>query len=167
MSTRLSEAPGNPPQPWLGRHIPFTAYIRVIPIKGKRFETYRDLEKESDRVLDALQNICSSDDLVVDIANPVAFTPKFGDKHARLTITGHACFRDTFAKEPVGEHLVINCGEYKSGTGASNNANRVPDSEVDALANELKLQIESATVTEVTRIEVARVIYGEGGLHFN
>jgi hypothetical protein len=163
MPTTFSEAPGKAFHIPFTKHVPFTASLKIVPVKGKRFETYRDLEKEANSIEDALLAMCG---VVTDITKPVAFTPQFGNKTARLTISGHACARNTFPKAPVGERRVINAGEYKIGVGASNNSNRIPDSELDSLVVDLKNTIEASTGYKVIRIEAANHIYGVGGVHF-
>jgi hypothetical protein len=165
MPTTFSEAPGKAFHIPFTRYVPFTAFLKSTPIRGKRFETYRDLEKEANAIEDALAAMCGTSD-ITDIAQPIKFTPQFGNKSARFTIHGHACGRNTFTKAPVGERRVINAGEYKTGIGAANNSNRIPDPELDTLVSSLKSTIETATGHSITRIELADFIYGEGGVHF-
>lgn len=147
-------------------HVPFSCFLRIVPIRGKRFETVHDEEKAADWAEQQLEAICSSEGLVFDFTKPVAFTPQFGDKTARLSFHGHACRKTSFTKTPIGERRVINTGEYKTGPGAANASNRIPDPELDTLCKELKAQIETATGYEVIRLELARFIYGVGGEHF-
>jgi hypothetical protein len=152
------------------KHVPFTAFLRIVPIRGKRFETVRDMEKIAYRVEENLEHLCSSGSFTApvsfDFAKPVAFTPQFGDKTARLTIHGHACKIPNFTKTPDGLHNKDTSDGILTGPGGGNAVNRVPDPDVSALTKELKMQIESATGLPVYRMEVAGFIFGITGETF-
>lgn len=150
-----------------GFHVQFTAFLRYTPIRGKRFETVRDLEKRSWQIELALDNLCGiSDGGAFDFAKPVAFTPAFGDKPARFTIHGHACKQSSFTNTPAGQQLVISDNHELTGSGAGNKGNIVPDPILDALCKTLKAQLESATGLHVYRLELAGFIYGVTGRSF-
>lgn len=172
--TALSDIPGvSPPAATASKkHVPFTCFLRVEPLPGKRWERIRDIEQLANDAEDALETIACDDGsygLSFDFTKPVAFTRQFANKQARLSFHGHLCAQlppDTFTKTPVGERTVVNAGEYKTGPGASRRPTRYPDSSLDTLVTEFKDLIESTTGLTVTRIELARVIYGDGGFHF-
>jgi hypothetical protein len=150
------------------KFIPFTAFVKINPISGKRFETWRDMERIQDEVETLIETICDNstgDTNTFDFAKPIAFTPAFGNKPARLTIHGNACVRTTAPKEPVGERYVDNNGSWL-GPAASNNSNREPDAELDSIVTSLKNSIETNTGLTIYRMEVANFIYGVGGVHF-
>jgi hypothetical protein len=66
------------------KHVPFKAFALLVPSHkdGKRFVYYRDMEKAA--------NIIEADliNAGINIAQPVAFTPQFGQTPARVTIYG-------------------------------------------------------------------------------
>lgn len=152
------------------KHIPFSAYLRIISIRGKRFEIIRDIETIANQVELLLDGICgSSDGVSFDYTKPVAFTPQFGNKQARLSFHGHICKitnPDTFIKTPVGTRTIVNCGEFKTGASSANGSNRQPDPQLDLLASDFKILIEATTGLTMFKLDIARVIYGLGGFHF-
>ena len=152
------------------KHVPFSAYLRVVPIRGKRFEIIRDMETIANQVEMLLDGICgSSEGVSFDYTKPVAFTPQFGNKQARLSFHGHICKianPSTFTKTPVGLRTVISGGEYKIGASASNASNRQPDPQLDQLASDFKALIEATTGLTMFKLDIANVIYGLGGFHF-
>ena len=165
LSTTLTQPAAN--ESIAGKHVPFTAFLRIVPIRGKRFETVRDMEKLALTVEGQIENICASTELIAfDYAKPIAFTPQFGDKTARLTIHGHACIRATFTPTPVGLQTVDNSDGILTGYGSGNASNRIPDTDVMFIATELKNAFEAATSLPVYRLEVAGFIFGVGGLTF-
>jgi hypothetical protein len=171
--TRLSTAPGAPPHLITKyAHVPFTCFLRITPLRpAKREETIREVEKNIAFVESVLDNLCgagsgSDGTLSFDYTKPVAYTPQFGDKTARLSFNGHICRRDAFAKTPVGERIVVNAGQFWVGPGASNASNRQPDVQLDSVVADFKAIIEAATGLVVIRLEVARYIYGAGGTTF-
>jgi len=162
---RLSEAPGSPPHTSLDRFVPYSAQLRARPIRGRRFETIRDLEKEADRISSALQSLCGTG-VDFDVTDPVAYTRQFGNKGARFSFHGNACVQMSFTGSPVGTRTVVNAGEFKTGVGAANASNTVLDPELDTLVKSMKDDIETATGVTVDRIQLANVIYGRNGYHF-
>lgn len=166
----LADTPGAPAILGTNRekHVPYTVYLEVDVLKGKRFERIRDLEKQANEVEDSLETIeCDGTAGVsFDFTKPVALTRQYGDIPPRLSFHGHICYRSSFTKTPVGERTVISAGEFKTGPGASNRSNRTPDPELDQVASEFKNLIETATGYAMQRLELARFIYGRGGVHF-
>ena len=109
ISHRSSTHPGN--RPYVQnrhKHVPFTAFLKITPTRGKRFETINDAEKMANAVENELETFCNSSqgDLPFAYGIPVGVTPQFGNKTARITVNGFACRRDDFTKEPVGERSV-------------------------------------------------------------
>lgn len=150
--------------------LPFTAFVPVVPSLGfgKRFEMVRDLEKQANFVEDDL-DLLDSDTagLSFDFAKPVKFTFQFGNKTARLTIHGNVTGLTRLDKVPLEEVLLIHSGEFKRGYGSATAPRREPTAELDVAVFELKALLESLpSVDEVSRIEIADFIYGEGGSHF-
>ena len=128
------------------------------------------MEKIALQVEENLEHLCNNGSfntpISFDFAKPVAFTPQFGNKTARLTIHGHACKIPNFTKTPDGIHNKDTSDGILTGPGGGNAANRVPDSDVSALAKELKMQIESVTGLSIYRMEVAGFIFGITGETF-
>lgn len=148
--------------------IPFTVFARVVPNLGlgRRFEMVRDLEKQADLVEDDLDTLDSdSAEISFDFATPVAFTPQFADKTARLTIHGNVTGLTLLDKRPIDDVTVDFNGGARTGQGSATAPRRVPTTELDAAVTELKILLE-AIVDDIFRIEIAGFIYGQGGLHF-
>jgi hypothetical protein len=165
----LSDAPGTIPR-GASRdvYVPFSCYLRIVPIRGKRFETVFDAQKMAATVEHNLDVLCAhsgSEDLVFDYTKPIAYTPQFGDKTAQLSFHGNCCRRDSFTKLPVGERLVINDGQFKTGAGASNASNRIPNPELDVLASDFIALVQQITGLEVIKLDLNGYIYGAGGTH--
>jgi hypothetical protein len=165
------------------KYVPFTIFVRVIPINGSRFERVRDREELGNRVEDGLTTLetASTGSCPFYFNTPVKSTPQFGDITARLTVEGHM-LRDELAKRFVGrerigdeveENLVINTSEYVEGPGALN-AQKEPDSTLDDAVAELKSDVEGILPSfgtlpselEIFRIEIGHQIYGAGGRTF-
>jgi hypothetical protein len=142
--------------------------VPVVPNLGfgKRFEMIRDLEKQANFVEDDLDLLNSETaGISFDFAKPVKFTFQFANKTARLTIHGNVTGLTRLDKVPLEEVLVINSGEFKRGTGSATAPRREPTAELDTAVFELKTLLETI-VEEVSRIDIAGFIYGEGGSHF-
>ena len=177
MATLLSDTPLAPNiLTWqsVGVFVPFTAFLKVtVPtsLYGQRIATYRYMEKMSAQVESALDTVCLGSEgptageagTIFDFAKPVAFTPQFGNKTARLTITGHACKAHKFVNEPLNEVLVDNESGELTGYDASNKSNAVPNAAVDTLAKNLRLTIEAVTGFQVIELTVANYHYGYRG----
>lgn len=148
------------------KYIPFTAYIKVIPINGKRFEIIRDLENTANVVEEALDAIET-----IDLAKPVKFTPQFGNNSARLTINGNFTTtvgstysdNDNSAKQHIESTQIIHDNGIVSGYGAAHAANRVPDPTIVSLLREFLNVLADIGLTPY-KIEVAGIIFGEGGI---
>ena len=148
------------------KFVPFTAYAGIIPINGngKRFETVRDMERIADDVEDALRLLQDSntEDAKFDFAYPIAATPQFGDKTARVTIHGNADLLDNFTKTPLEEKTVVNVGEQQVGFWAQN-AQKITTTELDEAVKELKSILETAIGLTIYKIDIAHTIYGSDG----
>lgn len=170
LSTSLRQPAAN--EDFTRVYVPFTAFVKITPIRGKRFETIRDCERIAQEVEDDIATLCGSTELIAfDYAKPIAYTPAFGDKTARLTITGNACALAAFTSTPVGKQNVDSDNKEQTGVGAGNASNRVPDAQTDALCKSLKVAIESAIsgvvgAGSIYRLEIAGYIYGVSGTSF-
>jgi hypothetical protein len=164
----LSDSPGSPPTGVLAdKHVPFTAFLRANPILGKRQETYESLKRESAILETLLENVCGGATYTIsfDFAKPIAFTPQFGDKPYRFTVTGHACKRTTFDKNVVGTRWVDADNRGIQGPAAANKSNETPSSDVNDVAKELVMILETTTGLQVYKLTVAGYIFGEKGAH--
>jgi len=149
------------------KYVPFTCFLRITPPGTKHFEIVRAAEKQAAIVQAQLEDFCgASDENVFDFTRPVAYTPQFGQKTARLSFSGNLCRRLTFTKTPVGQRYVDMDDGVVYGPGAANAANSIPDTELDDIVRDFKLQVESLTNLQVIRIVAAGFIYGQGGVHF-
>ena len=165
------------------KYIPFTMFIRIVPINGVRFERVRDREELGNKVEDALVALesASTGSPPFYFNLPVKTTPQFANITARLTVEGYM-LRDELAKLFVGrerigdvveENLVINTSEFVEGPGALN-AQKEPDLTLDNAVSQLKSDVESVLPSfgtlpselEVFKIEIAHQIYGAGGRTF-
>lgn len=173
LALNYADTPGA--QPLLGaareKHISYSAHLRVTPIRGKRFEVIRNLEQIANDVQLDLSNIdCGTIGFSFDFTEPVAFTHQFANKPARINFYGHICKLvgpdETFTKTPVGTRTIVHSGQFKTGPGASTRPRRQPNTQLDTLVAEFKDTIEAATALTMFRLELARVIYGDGGFHF-
>lgn len=178
--TRLSENTLVPQANTQARYVPFTAYARIVPDTGfgRRFERIRDREKIADDIEDRLRDI--DEDITVvtiedyDIAFPIASTPQFGNKPARVTIHGNWRWPDgvEFTKTPVGEQTVVSSGEIKTGPSSHNAASMVADSDLLSAIRTIKEDLETActdgseTFLNIIKMEVTGMIFGEGGRSF-
>ena len=165
---KLSNMPGTAPynQHLTEVHVPFTAFLKADPIGGKRFETIRSLERQSARIEEQLVDLCGTAGSTFDFSRPVAFTFQFGDKTARFTVNGHACVRSEFTNRPLEEVAVDHDNKSQIGIGESNGARAVASPELNAIAKEVKDQLEIATGLQVIRLKIAGYIYGYKGVHF-
>lgn len=167
--------------------MPFTAYISVTQITGKRFSIIRDQHKIAKFIFEEL-----SDDTDLQLALPVgsgncSFSnsgsysgltkglgtkPKFGDFPAQLLVTGF--INDSSQNTQIHpDTLVIHAGESLSGAAGNKLHLSNPASEVDNLVKSLKTKLETAVTAvlggagwSIYRIDAAGVIYGSKGLHF-
>jgi len=167
--SQLSDTPGVTQAYSRYAHVPFSVQLRVDPIRGKRFETIRDLETQANYLETLLESICNSTtdgEIDFDFTKPIAFTQQYGDKPARFSFHGHLCRRNSFPKDYLGSRTIISDNQYKTGDWATNQSNRIPDSEFNTIVFDFKNLIESTTSLVVIKLEIARFIYGSGGSHF-
>jgi hypothetical protein len=166
---QLSEAP-NSPHPWVDAeyHVPFTAYLKIAPARGKREEIRRYYEILSERIEQVLETFCGNaasagEYISFDFSTPVAWTPQFGNATARFTINGHACKRKKFTSLPVGQQQIDADNNLQIGNGAGNAANMTPSTTLDAVAKEVVEALEVALGLKVFKIKVAGYNYGLKG----
>jgi len=178
--TRLSENTRVSQLQTQARYIPFTAYARIVPDTGfgRRFERIRDREKLADLIEDRLRAIDEDITAITieeyDIAFPIASTPQFGNKPARVTIHGNWRWPDGigFNKLPVGEQTVISSGEFKTGPASHNAASVVASEDLLTAVRMIKSDLETActegseTFLNLIKMDVAGLIFGEGGRSF-
>ena len=167
--SQLSDTPGVTQAYSQYVHAPFSIQLRVDPIRGKRFETIRDLETQANYLETLLESICNSTtegEIDFDFTKPIAFTPQYGNKPARFSFHGHLCRRNSFPKDYLGSRTIISDNQYKTGDWATNQSNRTPDDELNIMVSDFKNLIENTTSLTVIKLEIARYIYGSGGSHF-
>lgn len=171
--------------PW----IPFTAHVRVVPARGKRFEYIRDLQKIAARVYEEL--VVDTD---LSLAAPgggqhmsysgvqrsgmggmvdgMAIKPQIGQTPAQLQITGFLTTTDKVVPvHPDAQRISGN--ELYEGQLGNHGWLANPTTTVDAYATTLKSKFETALTTvlgatdwNVFRIDVAGVVYGDRGHTF-
>lgn len=147
------------------KYVPFTCFLRITPSGTKHSEIVRAAEKQAAAVQSQLESFCG-DGNVFDFTKPIAYTPQFGQKTARLSFSGNLCRRLTFTKTPVGQRYVDTDAGIVYGPGAANAANSIPDPELDEIVKDFKAQVELLTGLAVIRVVAAGFIYGQGGVHF-
>jgi hypothetical protein len=152
--------------PTYGQWSNFTVFSRVDPIEGKRFEIIRDIEKIANRVEDDLRNmILGSFGAQIEIPGPVMFTPQFGQKPTRLTITGFM-LSDKPVRSPLTDKQVdfqnqIITGPSTTGGNIRDGVNPTADQDDDVKI--LKSALETASpdlAGRIYRIELNGVAYG-------
>lgn len=160
------------------KFVPFTAFIRMVPIASeKRDEIWRDMQELANTIEDTIQTdyeLDTTSNIYFDHADPVKFTPQFGDKTARLTIHGNVrsdigittySSNDSFVKRHKNERLLIHGGEFKTGYGCHNAAFQESPDGIETSVLEI-LHVLAQIGVSPYRIEIAGIIYGEGGRHF-
>lgn len=170
----------------MANKIPFTAYARVTPErgKGKRFEAIRSLERIAHLIYvdlvghfagntsspggDGTWGLISSTDSLSQDSNIVAVKPQFGQDPDMVTIVG---FYNGTGSVPYRENVLLHGGQYVSGPDGASGV-RVADvpsttsvADVKALKTALEVAVTHASMT-IIKIEVAGVTYGRGGFHF-
>lgn len=171
------------------KYVPFVAHIRVVPIRGKRFEYVRDLQKIGVRVYDEL--ITDSD---LTLATPgggqhasyggtngagwggyaggLAVKPQMGQIPAQLEITGFIA--SSAANDPVHpDTQLFHTGSAQEGQTGNHGWDANPTSALSTLATSIKTKIETAVTAvlgstdwNVFRLDVAGVVFGDKGYHF-
>ena len=155
----------------LQNYVQFKAFVRIVPLEGKRFETIRDMERIADRVEDAIRSFLSVpvDEPLISIATPVAFTPQFGDKTARLTITGYVQEAALLRADRTDATLDHDNQVMSGQLGGPNMARTVPVADVETAVKSLKALLEAASldvVGHIYKMEYGGCVYGEGGRSF-
>jgi hypothetical protein len=177
---------------FMSKQVPFVVHIRVVPHRGngKRFEYYRDLQKLSALVYDALinvsgikvavpgggQNVSMGDvsrrGALGSFARGTAVKPQMGEVPAQLMIAGFYTSSGANA-QPWANKQLISGGTVYTGPGAhAQNATPTTtiDTEVKAVKTAIKNAVQSAvpsgTVFSIFRIDYAGIVYGDKGFHF-
>lgn len=173
----------------MAKFIPFTVHVRVVPDRGfgKRFENIRDLQKIATQVYSELDS-----DADLEIASPgggqhqsfkglggwsgatnaMAAKPQIGESPAQLMIAGFLSSTDN--NNPVHpDKPVIHTGDYQEGVGGGHGWTANPTTAADGYATTIKGKVETAVTAilgsadwNVFRIDVAGIVYGDGGYHF-
>jgi hypothetical protein len=172
--TRLSTDPlvPNPAGAEYGEFSTFTVFARVEPHLGfgRRFDMVRDLEKIANRVEEALKDSSGSFGVDICVPGPVMFTHQFGQKPARLTITGFMQ-SDKPVRSPVTDRTIDHDNAVQTGpsaTGGNLRDGTAPTADEDADVKLLKQTLEamSSDLQNIFRIELNGVLYGENGRSF-
>lgn len=171
------------------KFVPFTVHVRVVPVRGKRLEYVRDLQKLSTKVYEELlldsdlkiatpgggQSVSSGGTDGGGLSNYAAGTaikPQIGQNPAQLQITGF--ITSTSANGQLHpDETTIHCGASVSGAGGAHGWQAGPNAEVDTLAKSLKTKFNNAITSaigtgdwNVFRIDLAGVVYGDRGYSF-
>lgn len=145
--------------------IPFIVYLDVtLSGTGNRWEKISEIEEFANKTEDLLVAYSESVNLDLEVSRPVKFTRQFGDNRARMTVNGHIKKDSTEEnKVPLAETTVINAGEARTGYDGSHAVSKDPTDYFDALAVELKDLFEAETNSKVLKLDLAGIIYGNGG----
>jgi hypothetical protein len=149
--------------------IPFTMYLDVVLFgTGNRWEKIREIEEYANKVEDLMVDYSDNDGFtagtIIEVSRPVKFTRQFGNSPLRLTINGNIRKDATEVnKVPLAETTVINASVPLTGYDGSDAASKDPTDYYDALAVELKGIFEGETSSSVIKIDLAGIIYGNGG----
>lgn len=164
---------------------PFTAHLRVLPFRGKRFEYIRSLQRLARRVYTALD---SNPDLNLakpgggqssqlfnfmnsDYVDGMAIKPQFGETPAQLAITGFFN-ADGPNTQPHPDKQLIHTGAFVSGAGGAHpyRAAGNPTPAVVSQIKSLKADIEAEIAAElpgepivVFRIDYKGITWGDRG----
>lgn len=160
--------------------VPFTAHVQITPVRGKRFETWRDMQKIAAFVYEALTDSASTAFDITNIATPggtsgFAVKPQFGESPAQAMITGF--YESTTANaQPHQDKTIFSGGEVRRGPGAASHLNNPTDefqSEVSAFVVAFRSLISDALQDglrdidfELFRLDYGGVVYGDRGYHF-
>lgn len=173
---------------------PFVAYFKVLPVRNKRFEHIRNLQKLAIRLYEALNDNANLN-LVLpgggqsnqlfnfmnsDYANGSMIKPQFGESPAQLTLAGFfrvstAIGVDGLNSQPHPDKQLIHAGEFVSGAGGAHpwRQSGKPTTLAETEVKELKLTIEGDLPApelpsdEITifRIDYKGITWGDRG-HF-
>jgi hypothetical protein len=143
--------------------VQFKVFANLVPLEGKRWETIRDMERVANEVEAAIIAGLPT----INIATPIAFTPQFGSKTARITIVGTVREDDPLRADRTNATFDHDNAIMSGQIGGPNMARTDPL--VDAAVKRLKSLLEGSSshlLNHIYRIEYAGCVYGEGGRHF-
>lgn len=164
----------------------FVAHFRVIPDRGKRFETVRSLMRVARLVYDGLD---AEDDLVLawpgggqaasfgnsmnsDYEAACAVKPQFGETPAQLMITGFYAV-DANNVQPHADKQVFHANAAFTGAGGAQPWLSNPVASVTTEVSALKAIIDAVITAEVPgegvtlfRLEYKGIIFGDRGYTF-
>lgn len=170
---------------------PFTAYLRVIPTRGKRFETVRSLQRVARLIYGGADDISGLiGNTNIEIARPgggqasslngsdqtdyhagCAIKPQFGETPAQISIPGFYKLATANA-QPWADRTIVHAGTYFTGAGGAHGYRTNPTTTVAAEVVALKAIINSVISTEVPgenvtllRLDYKGIIFGDRGFH--
>lgn len=171
---------------------PFTAHLRVVASRGKRFETVRSLQRLAYLIYDGADgNGGLIGNASIAVARPgggqtsqlngndqtdyvpgMAVTPQFGNSPARLSIPGFYLL-ETANDQPWAERTIAHAGAYFTGAGGSNAYRTNPTATVAAEVTALKAIIDAVIAAEVPgegvtlfRLDYKGITWGDRGFTF-
>jgi hypothetical protein len=149
------------------KSIPFNVQLKIVPIRGKRFEVIRYVESiinSVEGVLDLFSEnpIYTGSDIMIICSRPIAYIPQFGNKPARLSFAGF--IKNAEVAEPPISMTTIDQGGIAVLGPSSNSGNRIPDPTLDPLVSQIYNYISLSG--EIYKLDIAGVTYGAGGFHF-
>lgn len=166
--------------------VPFTLHMKIDPAKpGKRYEMWRDMQKISTYVYEALESLVPS---YLNIAYPgggqhlsnggfsgyasgTAVKPQFGETPAQIQITG---FYNSSQMniQPNPDMMILTAGEQRTGSKQhvyDSNPSNIIDNEVLALKTIIEATIggfmPAGVNATIFRLEYSGIIYGDRGRH--
>jgi hypothetical protein len=153
------------------KYVPFRVFAKIVPDKmGRRMVRFRDLQKLASFIeTDIIDNVSE-----VNIAEPVAFTPQFGNRAARATIVGFmAVDSDSYPNiPPTSLAKIIHSGtipgeatSVQTGpTGGSTSWGQEVETVIDDQVRYLKATLEAASqwLDTIFFMEYNGVKYGNG-----
>ena len=170
----------------MSHQAPFTAHLRVIPTRGKRFEYVRGLQRIARLIYDGLaaetdlalakpgggQQSSFSDHMNSGYEDGCAVKPRIGQSPAQLMITGFYAV-STANAQPHADKQVTHVGEYFSGAGGAQPWKSNPTDAVEDEVIALKGIIDDVIAAEAAgegvtlfRLEYKGIIFGDRGYHW-
>lgn len=173
--------------------VPFVVHIRVVPNRGKRFETIRSLQRVARLIYGGGDGVSGlKGETAIEIARPgggqasgfeghdmtdyspgCAVKPQFGQSPAQLMIAGFYLVDNAKNTQPWADRTITHAGAYFTGAGGANAARTNPETAVATQVKNLKTLIDSVIAAEVAgeQVEVFRIDYrgitwGDRGFHF-
>lgn len=159
--------------------VPFTVVLQISTsgLSGlNRWEKNAFYIKTANRLETLLNADVINQDYGIEYSFPVKYAPKLGIYGARLLINGNLKeSKTTFTETPAADTNYINTGVILNGYGITNNGNRVPDPQIDAIAKLLHdnfsifitdldiLDSFNDPVLSIYWIDVCQIRYGYNG----